>query len=202
MGPGTFASLRPNTGGARWLRAVACAVLAAIALVPSSAFAQSANKMDVAQVGAAILAEGSIVKTADLNFGTIAPPGGAGTVVLTSQSTATCTTTGPLIRFGTCRAAAFSILYKNNKHVFIGDSSNGLITLTGPGGATMQVTNLNMSVAGLTGHQSQGNWDFGKWQVSDPNGFAQIYIGGTLHVGASQTPGTYTGTLTINVLMN
>src|SRR6478609_3955938 len=161
MGPGIFPPLRPTTGGARWMRAVGCAVLAAIMLVPAAA--QGAPKRAVARVGAAIITQGSIVKTADLDFGTIAPPSSAGTVVLTPQSSATCTTTGGLVRIGTCRAAAFSILYRNNKHVFIGDNSNGRITLTGPGGTTMQVTNLVMGVSGLTGKQANGNWDFGKW---------------------------------------
>lgn len=148
-----------------------------------------------------MLTQGNITKTADMDFGTIVPPGAAGTVIMTGQSLATCTS-ATLIRTGPCHAAEFTILYRNNKHVFIGDNSNGVITLTGPGGATMQVKNLAMGVVGLTGKTSGGNWDFGKWQVSDPSGFAHIYIGGTLQVAANQTPGTYNGTLTISVLMN
>jgi hypothetical protein len=176
-------------------------VLAAAALIPAQAFAQSLPKLATARTQAVLMTQGNIVKSADMDFGTIAP-GVAGTVTLSSQPSATCSASAGLVRTGPCRAAAFDILYLNNKHVFIGDSNNGVITLTGPGGATMQVTNLAMGVSGLTGKQANGNWDFGKGQVSDPAGFAQIYIGGVLTVGATQTPGTYSGTLTIQVLMN
>jgi hypothetical protein len=170
-------------------------------VIPAQAAAQSLPRLATAQTQTVLMTQGNIVKSADMDFGTIAP-GSAGTVVLSAQSTATCTASAPLIRTGPCHAATFDILYQNNKHVFIGDNSNGTITLTGPSGATMQVTNLQMGVLGLSGKQANGNWDFGKWQVSDPSGSAQIYIGGTLTVGATQTPGTYTGTLTIQVLMN
>lgn len=147
------------------------------------------------------MTQGTIEKVADMDFGTIVP-GTAGTVVLSPQQSATCTASAPIVRTGPCRAASFDIFYLNNKHVFLRDGSNGLITLTGPGGATMQVTNLTIGAAGLTTKQTAGGWDLGKWKVSDPNGFAQIYIGGTLNVGATQTPGTYTGTLVIEVQMN
>jgi hypothetical protein len=203
MGSGSIRLLHPRGRGARWLRADACALLAAMVVIPAQAAALP-PKTAVGRIGAAILSQASIVKTADLDFGTIAPPNTAGTVVLTGQSSATCTTTGSLVRVGPCRAAAFSIFYRNNKHVFIrdGNLNNGQITLSGPGGATMKVTNLTMGVAGLTGKATQGGWDFGKWTVSDPAGFAQLYLGGTLQVSAGQTPGNYAGTLTIEVQMN
>ena len=197
MGPGIIASPRAHAGGARGWRALACVLLALAPFAPATA-----GTSDSANAVVALLAQGSITKTGDMDFGTIAPPNAAGTVVMTAQQLPTCTASAPLVHIGGCHSAQFGILYRNNKHVFIGDNSNGLITLTGPGGATMQVTNLTMSSSGLTGRTSNGNWDFGKWQVSDPNGFAQIFIGGTLHVAANQTPGDYSGTLTINVLLN
>ena len=192
----------PAGGGAPWLRAGVRALLAAIALVPAQAYALPA-KTAVANTEVAVLSQGSIVKTGDMDFGTILPPNVAGTVIMTPQAAPTCTPSASLVHTGGCHTAEFSILYKNNKHVFIRDgNNNGTITLTGPSGATMQVTNLTMGVTGLTGKASQGGWDFGKWQVSDTNGFAQLFLGGTLHVAAGQTPGTYNGTLTIEVQMN
>jgi hypothetical protein len=202
MGPGMIRS--PRTGAARRLRAAACVALAGAALLSVAAQAQSATNLGAtADAQVAMLTQGSIEKIADMDFGTIAQPSAAGTVVLTPQIAATCTASATLVRTGLCRAARFALYQKNNKHVFIGEDNNGSITLTGPGGATMQVTNLTMDVSGLAPKQgSGGGWNFGKWQINGVNDFAEFYVGGTLHVGTAQAPGSYTGTLLIEVNMN
>jgi len=203
MGPGIIPPLRPNTGGARWLRAVACAALAAIALVPAQAFAQSSPKRATGQTQAAILTPGSIAKTADMDFGTIAPPTAAGTVVLSAQATAVCTPTGALVRIGTCRAARFSIFGKKRNHVKIKDPSGATVILNGPSGATMSMDNMTIGVIGMSQIGAGGNnGNFGNWQIDTDDGITEFFVGGTLHVGATQTPGTYTGTLTIQILFN
>ena len=202
MGPGIIPPLRPKTGGARWLRVVACAALAAIALVPAQAFAQSAPKRATGQTQAAILTPGSVAKTADMDFGTIAPPTSAGTVLMTPESVSTCTTSGPLVHTGTCRAARFDIFGKKRNKVRIRQPSGGTITLTGPSGATMLVDNLTIGVIGMSPQGNGQGWTFGNWQIDTDNGITEFYVGGTLHVSATQTPGTYTGTLTIQILFN
>lgn len=203
MGPGITPSLRPIVGAARALRAVACAVLAAAMLLPAQAFAQQVSgDTATARTQVAVLTPGSIAKVSDMDFGSIAQANTAGTIVLTAASTATCTATGALIRTGACKAAAFTIYGKKNKRVFLRENNGGQITLNGPAGATMQLTNLTVGVVGMSAKQGATGWDFGSWRVDTNNGIADFYVGGTLHVGAAQTPGVYNGTLLIQVQFN
>lgn len=174
-----------------------------MALVPSHAGAQSAPKRATGKTQAAILTPGSIAKTADMDFGTIAPPTAAGTVVMTAQSTAVCTASATLIRFGTCRAARFSIYGKKRNHVKIKDPSGATVILNGPSGATMSMDNMTIGVIGMSQvGAGSNNGNFGNWQIDTNDGITEFFVGGTLHVGATQTPGTYNGTLTIQILFN
>ena len=183
------------------MRALLCAVLAALALMPHHASAQvrtaSANE------AALILPPGSIVKTADMDFGTIAVLAAAGTVVLTPQATATCTPSGTLVHSGACQAAAFVIRGIRNQHVRIRDGGNtGQITLTGPGGATMLMDTETISVSGMVANGNGQGWRFGNYQINSASGNANFWLGGTLHVAANQAAGVYTGTLTVQIQFN
>ncbi len=203
MGPGIIPSLRPATGMARLLRAIACAVLAAIAFVPATAFAQQVSgDTATARTQVAMLTPGSVAKTADMDFGKIAQSNTAGTIVLTPQAVATCTASGTLIRVGACRAARFSIFGKKNNHVRIRENNGGQITLNGPSGATMQLTNMVVGVVGMSAFNNANGWDFGNWRIDTANGITEFYVGGTLHIAAAQTPGVYNGTLVIQIQFN
>jgi hypothetical protein len=188
---------------APWLHAGVCALLAAFLLVPSPALAQQVSgDTATARTLVALLTPGSVAKTSDMDFGSIMQANTGGTVVLTPQNTATCTATGGLIRTGTCKAASFSIYGKKNKRVFIRENNGGQITLNGPAGATMQLTNLAVGVFGMSSKQGATGWDFGSWRVDTNSGIAEFYVGGTLNVAAAQTPGVYNGTLLIQVQFN
>jgi hypothetical protein len=79
----------------------ACALLAAVsaALISSLAVAQAVDgDTATARIQTVVQTPGSIDKTAYMNFGSIAQSSNAGTVVLTPANSATCTTTGGLIR--------------------------------------------------------------------------------------------------------
>lgn len=198
MGPGIIPSLRPLAGEARLLRAIACAVLAAMALLPTQAFAQQVSgDTATARTQVAMLTPGSVAKIADMDFGSIAQSNTAGTVVLTPQLTATCTPSGTLIRTGACRAAHFSVYGKRNNRVFIRENNGGAVTLSGPGGATMLMDTMTIGVSGMSSKQGATGWDFGSWKVNAANGIAEFFVGGTLHVGVAQTPGVYTGTILV-----
>jgi hypothetical protein len=203
MGPGIIRLLRPDGCGARWLRAGVCALLAAFAFVSSQAYAQQVSgDTATARTQVALLTPGSVAKTSDMNFGSIMQANTGGTIVLTPQNTATCTATGGLIRTGACKAASFSIYGKKNKRVFVRENNGGQITLNGPAGATMQLTNLTVGVFGMSAKQGATGWDFGSWRVDTNSGIAEFYVGGTLHVAAAQTAGVYNGTLLIQVQFN
>ncbi len=149
----------------------------------------------------AILGPGSIAKAADMEFGQIARPGNAGTVVLTPTPTATCATTGGLVRTGSCRAAEFIVSETGQGRVRIFEENGGTITLTGPGGATMQITNFTLDVTDMA-HINGAGGSLGRFQITSSSGLASFRIGGTLHVAAAQAPGAYTGTLDMRVQFN
>lgn len=203
MGPGITPQPHPTTGGARLLRAALFALLAALSmLVPQQAFAQVVRTAQ-ANEQAIILTPGSIIKLTDMNFGNIIPSGGAGTVVLSPQASATCTTPATLVHSGACQAASFVIRGKRNMHVRIRDlGSTGFVTLTGPGGATMTMDTELITVSGMVANGNGNGWRFGNYLINDPSGNANFWLGGTLHVAATQAPGVYNGTLTLQIQFN
>lgn len=203
MGPGTIRLLRRKGRGSRWLRAGACALLATFLLVPCQASAQQVDgDTGTARSQTIILDAGSVAKKSDMNFGSIAQSSGGGTVVLSPQSTATCTVTGTMIRNGTCKAAAFTIRGRRNERVRIRELNGGTVTLNGPSGATMMMDTMTFSISGVTATSGANGWDFGNWKINTANGITDFYVGGTLHVGPAQTPGVYNGSLLIQIQFN
>jgi hypothetical protein len=202
MGPGIIRLLRASAGGALRLRMAGSALLAAAGLMASPASAQPQTDTDTARTQAAFLSPGSVLKTADMDFGSIAQANNPGTIVLSANNAATCTVTGGLIRSGTCRAARFDIRGKKNNRVRIKELNGGAITLNGPGGATMQLTNLTFATSGMTAVNGANGWNFGNWRIDNPGGITQFWVGGTLHVAAAQAPGVYNGTLMIQIQFN
>jgi len=199
MGPGIIRLLRPRMGEARHFRAALCALLAATAclLVPQQASAQSRTAS--ANSSAIVLTPGSIVKTSDMDFGSIAVAATAGTVVMSPSATATCTTTGTLVHSGTCKAAAFAIRGVRNQRLKLKSTDIAPVTLAGPGGATMTLDTMSLGVSGLSPIAKGNGFDY---TISDPSGNATFWVGGTLHVGAAQTPGVYTGVMVVTVQFN
>lgn len=184
----------------RLQRRVACGLLAAALLAPIPALAQSNTAAGNSQ--AVLLDPGSIAKTVDLDFGRIVQPLAAGTVVLTPSSSASCSTTGGLVRSGPCRAAEFAILGRRNWKVRVRETNSGVITLTGPGGATMTMTDISFASVSLTATGGANGWNLGRYDITSVDGLATFWLGGTLHVGASQTPGVYNGTLQVQIQFN
>jgi hypothetical protein len=201
MGPGIIRLPRLMGRGPLLLRTLLLAVLAAAAWLPQQASAQV--RTATANSTAILLTPGSIVKTADMKFGTIAVAGTIGTVVMSANALATCTTTGTLVHTGACQAAAFAIRGKKSQHVRIQDLANtGIVILTGPGGAQMTLDTMTISPSGMSANGQGNGWRFGNWRINDPSGNASFWMGGTLHVAATQAPGLYSGTLTIEIQFN
>jgi hypothetical protein len=155
-----------------------------------------------ANTSVSVIDTSSIVRVDDMVFGQIVQPSAPGTVVLAPGGVATCTVTGGLIRSGICKAAHFSVRGRQGKKILIREESGGVILLTGPGGATMTVTDLTIAVVDLSNRKGAGGWDFGSWDVNSASGIAEFWIGGTLHVGTSQSPGTYVGQLDMRIQAN
>jgi hypothetical protein len=179
------------------------ALLALLALlVPTAAFAQSDSATSEAQ--AAILTRGAMTKLEDMDFGVIVRPVVAGTVTMTPSLTPTCSTSAGIIHSGACEPAAFAIMFRKHDKNRVREMNGGTIVLTGPGGATMTVTNL--TIGGLTDMTQVGtggpSGTFGRYDIESDSGIASFRIGGRLNIGANQPVGTYTGVLNMNVLLN
>ena len=175
-------------------------MLAAI-LAPAQASAQAVQA--TADTQATLLTDGAFAKLADIDFGTIVQPTVAGTLVLSPQAAATCTPSATLIHTGNCRAAAFVVKGLKSQHVRIQDAGDtGIVTLTGPGGATMTMNTMTVSASGMTANGNGQGWRFGNWKITDPSGNGYFWIGGTLQVAALQAPGVYSGTLVMEIQFN
>jgi hypothetical protein len=155
-----------------------------------------------AQIQTVIQTPGSIDKTADMNFGSIVQPNNAGTVVLSPAASATCTTTGGLVRTGVCRAARFTIYGKKNWKVRIRENNGGVVTLNGPLGATMTMNAITIGTADMTPVNGGNGWNLGRYNIDNNTGITEFWLGGTLNVGVAQTPGVYTGTVVVQVQFN
>jgi hypothetical protein len=175
-----------------------CALAAALALLPLPALAQQSSTVDMAMT---VLTPGSIVKVTDMDFGQIAQPSAAGTVVLSPSASASCTPTNGLVHSGNCQAAQFSILGRRNWRVRVRETS-GTVTLNGPAGATMTMTNVTFASADLSTRPGGNGWNLGNYNIDTLDGVADFYLGGTLNVGALQTPGVYNGTVNIQIQFN
>ena len=181
----------------------ALAAAFAMAVLPAPAAAQMIQRgFDSAETIVAIMEPGSIENITEMNFGRIAQSNNPGTVVLTPNPTATCTVTGGLIRTGACRGAMFVVMGRRNWRVRIRELSGGSVTLNGPAGATMQVTDLTFSRSGMHSVNGGNGWNLGRWEIDTPSGIAQFRLGGTLHVAAAQPAGVYTGTIVVQVQFN
>ena len=197
---------QPRPPGRLTLRErAACALLAVIglAVLPEHASAQAISDNEIVDARGTILDPGTLAKVTDLDFGDLAMPNTAGTVTLTPAAAAVCTPSFGLVHSGPCQAAQFSVMGRKNWLVRIRNMSGSPIVLTGPGGATMNVT-LTHAVADMVavpgGPSPPGT--FGRYRITSDSGLATFWIGGTLSVANAQQAGTYTGTFDIQVLFN
>ena len=205
MEPGFLRRRRPRGRRTDGLRAAGTGLaLLAGALLPAPTIAQPVT--ETAQARVAVMAPGTMARLQDMDFGVMAQPAAAATVVLSPLATPTCGASAGLVRNGPCRSADFAVMGRKNWIVRLREMNNGTVTLTGPGGATMTVTNLTLRVVNLSpvtgnaGGNAPGT--LGRYRITDNSGLGRFSIGGTLHIGANQAPGVYTGTLVMQVQFN
>jgi len=130
----------------------------------------------------------SVVKNADLAFGSLGTSASAGTAVL-NAATGVVTVTGGVVNLGGTRtAASFTVTAPNppgaRGYTIVLPAS---ATLSGPGAATMIVDTFTSNppcCAGLVNGAT-------RTQV--------VTVGATLHVAANQAQGDYSGTATFIV---
>lgn len=178
----------------RGLRALACLVLAGLLALPAAAQAAENGPNTVSLV---LIQPLSIVKSEDMDFGTVIPETG-GTITINPASSPTCTVTGGLIRSGVCQPAEFVGAGSVNQRVRVRLPAQARMTVSNGAGATMQVTNMDVNGAPdlLVTRETVRNFRF---RILHPTGIFFFRVGGTLNVGANQAVGTYTGTFDVDI---
>jgi hypothetical protein len=137
-----------------------------------------------ANAGANIFKPVTLQKQQDLDFGAVAVTT-AGTAVLNPSSETVSTTGGVVFAGGLPHAALFQGISPSGNIVVI-RLPNSAATLTRVGGTeTMTVDTWTMDGAGRRTVVSRQPFTF--------------KVGGTLHVAANQTEGTYTGTFNVDI---
>jgi hypothetical protein len=168
-----------------------CALFAAFAFAPLPAAAQV---QDWALTRGEILDSMAVNNEADLDFGDLLPGAANGTVVLTPSAAPTCTPNNGIVHSGNCRAARFdggaSFLFP----LRVTRPPGNQLTLTGPMGATMQVSNLTYAMTTFHFPLAPTATEQ-RYLLLSPN--FTLYVGGTLNVASNQRPGVYNGTFTL-----
>lgn len=155
------------------------------AALAAASLATSANAAATATATATADVLNSLTLTADtaLDFGQIAANSGGTVTVNANGSVAQ---TGGLISTGTRVPAGFTVTGSPNAMVGI-TLPAGAITLTrATGTETMTLDGLNTNPVGA-------------FQLDGATGQAAFAVGGTLHVGNAQMPGSYSGTFSVSV---
>lgn len=183
---------------ARCLRVMQPACMASSALLITPASAQT---IATPTAGATIIQPLSLNNSQTLDFGTLVNSQGGGTVLLSPISAPDCTTTGGILHTGTCQPAKFNGLHKAGNIVKLEMPSGKTTTLTGPGGATMTITDMVMDsdsdLSYLSGNPKSNGYVH--YTVLSPSGQFAFRIGGTLNINAGQASGVYTSTFSVSL---
>lgn len=159
-------------------------VLAALPMLLIPAAGSAAPVTKGAPAEAAILSPLSVIKRADLDFGTLVVSG-AGTAVIDPVSGSE-SVTGPIVTAGTAaHPAKFTATGSKNAVAIIRLPKNPINVTRVGGTETMTVTNWTVDGAINRRIPITDTFDF--------------FVGATLNVGAAQAEGTYTGTFTVTV---
>lgn len=131
-----------------------------------------------------------VTKDTDMNFGTIITDGTAGTVVLSTSGAISSISDG-LRSLGGQTEGQISIFGTPNMQITgVSYPSAINICLDGnPSSSCMVVDSFNRLPAG----------SFRLDESRNSQGYKMLHIGGTLHVNANQTSGSYSGTLNVTI---
>lgn len=180
----------------------ACRWAAALAMCAGAlAMPAAAQDNSTAQAVTSVVEPLSLSKQSDLDFGQIAV-NGAGTVVMTVGASPTCTVTGGLIKYGACDNAVFEGYGQPGRNVRLKIPRNTGIIITGPGGATMRISNIVTSGGTTLGPPSTGSANgngFRRHRIISSDGSFEFRLAGTLNVAAGQAGGLYTGTFDVEI---
>jgi len=148
----------------------------------------------------------SITQTAGMNFGILTDTGAGGSATLDTAGTISATSGATSAAGGTVQSGAFTIKASTGRNIDV--TTPAQVTLTGTGGGataldTMAVNSFSLLApaggggASNTGTAATGAAIVANLTAATVTGFT---IGGTITVGAAQTTGTYSGSVTVTAL--
>ena len=170
-------------------RAAICVPAIAAALIALAAPAHAADMPGTTT--ATVVRPNSLVKTDDLDFGTIISGATGGTVSLDAITGARTRTGGATLVGNDAQRAQFQ---GTGGLLLISVSGSTSVTLSRAGGGATPMTATLTRAASTSGG---GIALLGTTLL--PSGVQTYYIGGTLTVPANQPEGTYSGTFTLTV---
>ena len=156
---------------------------------------------DAAPITAQVIAPIAIAKVTDLSFGNLAA--GNGVVTVATNSARTAGGALALVTTGSAPTAAKFNVTGQGVQTFsiVTTTSSTELTSVAVGSTPMPFALITESIAGVAGaatNKTTGTSATGTMAA----GAATIYAGGALTVAADQTPGAYTGTVSISVEYN
>jgi len=168
------------------------AVIMGVLCLTSSVFAAGGANADASakiQTAIAVVKYTETVTNGDLGFGVIVP--GTATIVTVSTASVRSKDTGTAALLGNAYGAATFMIY---------GSPDATYTVTKPSVA-ITVTNGSQTMAVDNWTSTSDTYQNGIGQCG-AEGQSSFLIGGSLHVGASQAVGQYTGEFTVSVAYN
>ena len=133
---------------------------------------------------ATLVAPLSVVRTEDLDFGSLVASGTAGTATINASTDARTTAGGVTPAGGSPMAAHFTAAGRIGAIALIALPAS-ITVIRGGGSETMSITSISSNGATL--------------RIFPGTATIDVAVGGTLNVAANQTAGAYTGTFTVNV---
>lgn len=166
--------------------------ICSVALLGPSGVAHAAIGTGTAQVS--VLTVGSIVKSADLDFGSIVATTTAGTVIVTPAGVRSATG-GAILAGSSFSAAAFTGRgSRRNQQIIVTLPTSILITRVA-GTQAMTVNNFTMGTSPTLAAVAAGR----RFRIVPADSTFEFPVGATLIVSARQMSGAYTGLFTIDV---
>jgi hypothetical protein len=165
--------------------------MAVVAAVAFAAPAQAADQTGTAT--AAVVRPNTLIKTDDLDFGTLISGPVGGTVTINPVTAARTTSGGVTPVGGGAQRATFQ--GTGGWLLLIVTGSNSVMLARAGGGAAPMTASLTRAVSTSGG----GITLLGPSATLFPSGVQTYYIGGTLTVPANQPEGDYSGTFTLTV---
>ncbi|MDC0886455.1 DUF4402 domain-containing protein [Altererythrobacter sp.] len=175
--------------------AIGLAALTLALCAPASALAQ--DNEAASQAAGSIIANGTMRKTADMDFGKLAPGDSGGTIVLAPDGATS--TTGSVASLSTATPATFRIARRTGLDfpAYVSPTTADSITLSHASvpSATMELTNFTNDF------NRTRTIFFGLFTVPGWFGLTEydFRVGGTLNVASDQLPGVYAGEFVVRV---